>query len=134
MSVSRSRLRWAFAATIVCLALSAVPVASARRRATASEARSVWQTVERLDGVGRCVRHTPRIATVRTPGYRYAMAEVYDKQCGDGVFILRRRTHGSWLMMIAGGDIVAPFRCADDLRKVPRRPLADLFGMRSWSC
>ncbi|MCW2952371.1 MAG: hypothetical protein JWQ48_1541 [Conexibacter sp.] len=98
--------------------------AGAHRRASAHESRSMWRAVDRS---GTCVQRRGRISTVATPGYRYGTVTIADSHCGNGSFVLRRRAGtGGWQIRLAGSDIGAPERCADDRRRVPIRVLRDL--------
>jgi hypothetical protein len=107
----------------LCLAFGAAD-AGAHRRATARESRAMWRTV---DASRKCVERRGRISTIRTAGYRYGIVTIADSHCGNGSLVLRRRAGaGGWQIRVAGSDIGAPDRCADDRRRVPIRVLRDL--------
>jgi hypothetical protein len=106
------------------VAMGAAP-ATARRTATAAESRAMWRTV---DTKNECVHRRGFVSTVRSSRYRYGRVTIADSHCGNGVFVLRRpRAGGRWRTVLAGSDIGAPDRCADDLKKVPRAIYRDLF-------
>lgn len=104
--------------------------AEAHRRATARESKGMWRTVEREDFLSDCVQRRGLISTAPTPRRKYGTVVVADGKCGNGQFVLAKRRGGSgvWRIVGAGSDWGSPDRCADDLKRIPRRVLEDFFG------
>jgi hypothetical protein len=116
------------AAAYLCLALPLA--AQAERRASRGESQRMWDTVFAKYGFDGCVQHRGEISTAHTRR-KYGVVTVSDSHCGNGQFVLSTRRHAAharWRVLGAGSDWGAPERCAEDLRRIPRSVLEDLFS------
>ena len=122
------------AAALLCViaaALTLAPAAPARKRASAAQSKAMWRVADRA---GKCVHHRGVVSTV-TSRYAWGYVEVADGQCGNGIYVLKRRKGTrTWKVAGAGSDWGAPERCRSDVRKIGRRVLQDLFPRLVLTC
>jgi hypothetical protein len=105
--------------------------ASAQRKATKTESRTMWRALDATtkDSLSDCVQHRGRISTVKSSRYRYGKITIADATCGNGETILRRskRRGGKWRVRGGGSDWGNPTRCAHDVMRIPIKVLRDFF-------
>ena len=104
--------------------------AEAHRQATARESKGMWRTLEREAHIEGCIERRGQISTAPTPRRKFGAVIIADSHCGNGQFVLAKKRGGSgaWRIRGAGSDWGDPDRCAEDLRRIPRRVLEDFFG------